>query len=84
MVCYFVLDQLDIRVNNEQPVLDSGEANSSFPEDPHKACKYSLAISGDIFRWILDYENETVVKRVSMHPRLGNTKLTLVFSTFMI
>lgn len=63
-------------------MLDSGEVNSSFPENFHNACKYSLAISGDIFRWILDYENETVVKRVSMHPSFGNQNLTHAPPTF--
>lgn len=66
----------------EQPVLCSGEANPSLPEDPYNACKFSLAISGDIFRWILDYENETVVKRVSMHASFGNPKLTHSPTTF--
>ncbi|OJJ55329.1 hypothetical protein ASPSYDRAFT_159263 [Aspergillus sydowii CBS 593.65] len=65
-LCWESVDNPALELDPEtlMPVLDSGEANSSFPEDPHKACKYSLAISGDIFRWILDYENETVVKRM--------------------
>lgn len=36
---------------------------------PGNACimhKYSLAVSGDIFRWLVDFGNELVLKRVGI------------------
>ncbi|KAL2848451.1 hypothetical protein BJY01DRAFT_155608 [Aspergillus pseudoustus] len=36
----------------------------SIPEDACNAHNYSLAVSGDVFRWILDFEDEIVVKRM--------------------
>ncbi|KAL2809495.1 hypothetical protein BJX63DRAFT_423820 [Aspergillus granulosus] len=36
----------------------------SIPGDACNAHKYSLAVSGDVFRWILDFEDEIVVKRM--------------------
>ncbi|KAL3458039.1 hypothetical protein BJX64DRAFT_267592 [Aspergillus heterothallicus] len=39
-------------------------ADLSIPEDACNAQNYSLALSGEIFRWILDFEDETVVQRM--------------------
>ncbi|KAL4806028.1 hypothetical protein BDV18DRAFT_140397 [Aspergillus unguis] len=46
------------------PSLGPDGIDLSIPENSRNAHNYSLAISGDIFRWILDYEDESVVKRM--------------------
>ncbi|KAL4883116.1 hypothetical protein BJY04DRAFT_185877 [Aspergillus karnatakaensis] len=56
----------DLTLNPQtlMPTLGASEVDLSIPENAYNAHKYSLAISGDIFRWILDHEDEIVVKRM--------------------
>jgi cation-transporting ATPase 13A3/4/5 len=54
--------QLDPRTL--MPSFDRSEVDLSVPGNACNALKYSLAISGDVFRWVLDYEDETVAKRM--------------------
>ncbi|CBF77849.1 putative P-type ATPase [Aspergillus nidulans FGSC A4] len=46
------------------PSFDRGEVDLSVPGIACNALNYSLAISGDVFRWVLDYEDEIVAKRM--------------------
>ncbi|KAL4735508.1 hypothetical protein BDV11DRAFT_208448 [Aspergillus similis] len=46
------------------PSFDRSDVDLSVPGNACNAHKYSLAISGDVFRWVLDYEDETVAKRM--------------------
>lgn len=41
------------------------EEDSSLPYDISNLRDYSLAVSGDVFRWIVDYGSPQVLKRVS-------------------
>lgn len=50
-----------------QPSLDSSGIDLSVPTNACNIGKYSLAVTGDVFRWMLEYGSETVVKRVSFH-----------------
>ncbi|PLN75904.1 hypothetical protein BDW42DRAFT_179820 [Aspergillus taichungensis] len=50
--------------NTLMPSLDSSEVDLSVPTNVCNIGKYSLAVTGDVFRWILEYSSETVVKRV--------------------
>lgn len=54
--------QLDPRTL--MPSFDRGEVDLSVPGIACNALNYSLAISGDVFRWVLDYEDEIVAKRM--------------------
>ncbi|KAL2866337.1 putative P-type ATPase [Aspergillus lucknowensis] len=46
------------------PSLDLNGVDLSVPGAVCSARKYSLAVSGDVFRWILDFEDEIVLKRM--------------------
>ncbi|KAL2813331.1 hypothetical protein BDW59DRAFT_154862 [Aspergillus cavernicola] len=46
------------------PSLDPIDVDLSIPGSAFNTHRYSLAISGDVFRWILDFEDELVVKRM--------------------
>ncbi|KKK26723.1 putative P-type ATPase [Aspergillus rambellii] len=46
------------------PSFDSGDIDLSVPGNAYNAYKYTLAVSGDVFRWILDFGDELVVKRM--------------------
>jgi cation-transporting ATPase 13A3/4/5 len=50
--------------DNLQPLPAPDGVDLSIPEAACSAHNYSLAVSGDAFRWILDLEDEIVVKRV--------------------
>ncbi|KAL4949601.1 hypothetical protein BDW69DRAFT_174055 [Aspergillus filifer] len=65
-LCWESVDNPALELNPEtlMPTLDPGAVDLSIPGNACNANNYSLAISGDIFRWILDYESETVVKRM--------------------
>ncbi|KAL4985673.1 hypothetical protein BDW68DRAFT_164681 [Aspergillus falconensis] len=55
---------LELDPRTLMPVFDRTRMDFSVPGNAYKAHRYSLAISGDIFRWILDYEDDTVAKRM--------------------
>ncbi|PLB51778.1 hypothetical protein P170DRAFT_443914 [Aspergillus steynii IBT 23096] len=46
------------------PALNSTEIDLSVPSNACNLHDYSLAVSGDVFRWIVDYGDEIVLKRM--------------------
>ena len=44
---------------------NSATHDVSVPLNKLNADSYTLAVSGDIFRWLIDYGTEDVIKRVS-------------------
>mgnify|MGYP000897059397 CR=1 FL=1 len=46
----------------------AGSADLSVPFNNYNTNKYSVAVSGDVFRWIVDFGNEEVLKRVCHLP----------------
>lgn len=46
------------------PLPPPAEADASLPYDVSNLRNYSLAISGDVFRWIIEFGNEGVLKRM--------------------
>ncbi|KAL4917905.1 hypothetical protein BDW62DRAFT_72569 [Aspergillus aurantiobrunneus] len=65
-LCWESVDNPNLRLDPRTltPTLNPGEFDLSIPGNSYNTCKYSFAISGDMFRWILDYEDETIVKRM--------------------
>lgn len=47
-----------------QPLPPPAEADASLPYDISNLRNYSLAVSGDVFRWIIEFGSEDVLKRV--------------------
>lgn len=47
-----------------QPLPPPAEADASLPYDVSYLRNYSIAVSGDVFRWIIQYGSEDVLKRV--------------------
>ena len=47
-----------------QPLPMHPEADLSLPYDITNLRSYSLAVSGDVFRWIVDYAHPLVLRRV--------------------
>jgi cation-transporting ATPase 13A3/4/5 len=41
------------------------DGDSSLPYDISNLKNYSVAVSGDVFRWIIDYASEEILHRVS-------------------
>ena len=54
--------QLDERTL--QPLPPPSEIDLSNPPGDYNIGKYTLAVSGDVFRWIIDYGSEEVLKRM--------------------
>lgn len=50
--------------NGEKPSLDSTAVDLSIPGNACSLGHYSLAISGEMFRWIVDFGSELLIKRV--------------------
>ncbi|KAL4787760.1 hypothetical protein BJX76DRAFT_317563 [Aspergillus varians] len=65
-LCWESVDNPNVQLDPQtlMPSLDPDEVDLSIPGNVFNTCRFSLAVSGDIFRWILDYENEAVVKRM--------------------
>ena len=65
-----------------QPILNPATHDVSIPLNRLIMNSYSLAISGDVFRWLIDYGTEDVVKRVSYYSeaRVNYHNLTEVGS----
>ncbi len=71
-----------------QPLPPPAEADVSLPYDVSNLRNYSLAVSGDVFRWIIEYGSEAVLKRVmflfdhiSQQSTKGNRCLLVVKSS---
>lgn len=52
------------------PVRNSAAVDLSVPGNACIMHKYSLAVSGDIFRWLVDFGNELVLKRVLVRGKV--------------
>ncbi|KAL9065242.1 MAG: hypothetical protein Q9161_008364 [Pseudevernia consocians] len=50
--------------NTLMPLPPPAEADASLPYDVSNLRNYSLAVGGDIFRWIIEYGSEDVLKRM--------------------
>jgi cation-transporting P-type ATPase 13A2 len=48
-----------------QPLRPPVEGDTSLPYDISNLRNYSLAVSGDVFRWIIDYAPADILRRVS-------------------
>jgi cation-transporting ATPase 13A3/4/5 len=46
-----------------QPI-DSAENDLSIPGNAITELKFSVAVTGDVFRWMIDYGNEDVLNKV--------------------
>lgn len=53
--------------SSNQPLRASTTVDLSVPGNIYNMHQYSLAVSGDVFRWLVDFGNEFVLKRVSLH-----------------
>ena len=49
-----------------QPLPPPAENDASLPYDVSNIRNYSLALTGDVFRWIVEYGDTEVLKRVSL------------------
>jgi cation-transporting ATPase 13A2 len=47
-----------------KPLAPPVEGDASLPYDIANLRNYSLAISGDVFRWVIDYASSDVLQRV--------------------
>ncbi|KAF2275170.1 uncharacterized protein EI97DRAFT_79087 [Westerdykella ornata] len=55
----FTLDE-----NTLRPIPPPPEADASLPYDISNLKNYSLAVSGDVFRWIVDFASESVLREM--------------------
>ena len=55
----FELDQ-----DTLMPLPPPAESDASLPYDVANIRKYSIAVSGDVFRWVIEFGNEEVLKRM--------------------
>ncbi|KAI9037383.1 putative P-type ATPase [Aspergillus affinis] len=55
---------LKLDPNTLMPPLNSADIDLSVPTNLRYLHEYSLAVSGDVFRWIVDYGDETILKRM--------------------
>lgn len=49
-----------------QPLPPPVESDASLPYDISNIRNYSLAVSGDVFRWVIEYGNEKILQGVSL------------------
>lgn len=47
-----------------QPLRMSAIVDLAVPDNNYNMRKYAVAVSGDVFRWIVDFGNENVLRRV--------------------
>ncbi|KAG8532110.1 uncharacterized protein KY384_003747 [Bacidia gigantensis] len=52
------------------PIPASTENDTAYSADPINADNYTLAITGDVFRWIIEYANEEIVKRMLVQGQI--------------
>ncbi|KAF2750201.1 P-type ATPase-like protein [Sporormia fimetaria CBS 119925] len=62
------LFQLD--ENTLKPLPPPAEADVSLPYDISNLRNYSLAVSGDVFRWIIDFASESVLREMLVHGQV--------------
>lgn len=60
-----------------QPLPPPAESDASLPYDVSNVRNYSLAVSGDAFRWILEYGSAEVLQRVIAHGIIIRKQLTV-------
>lgn len=60
-----------------QPLPPPAEGDASLPYDISNLRNYSLAVSGDVFRWMVDYAPADVLNRVCTFSAFG-TRLLMV------
>lgn len=46
------------------PKIPSSEADLSIPREMYNVRNYSLAVTGDVFRWVVEYGNPDLMKRI--------------------
>ena len=47
-----------------QPLNTSAVVDLSVPSNNYHIRRYSVAVSGDVFRWIMDFGNESLIRKV--------------------
>lgn len=50
-----------------QPLRTPTTVDLSVPGNVYNMHQYSLAVSGDVFRWLVDFGSEFVLRRVGLH-----------------
>lgn len=63
-------------LTRNQPLPPPVEGDASLPYDISNLRSYSLAVSGEVFRWIIDYAPPEIMQRVSDVARFSNLILT--------
>lgn len=65
-LCWESVDNPALRLDADtlMPMETAGSADLSVPFNNYNTNKYSVAVSGDVFRWIVDFGNEEVLKRI--------------------
>lgn len=58
---------LQTSANGVQPVETAAGVDLSIPDYALNERRYSVAVTGDVFRWMVDFGNEDVLNRVSSH-----------------
>jgi hypothetical protein len=62
-----------------QPLRPPVEGDASLPYDILNLRNYSLAVSGDVFRWVIDYAPADVLQRVS-HSKVVAAQFDLLIN----
>ncbi len=55
---------LELDEQTLMPLPPPAESDASLPSDMSNIRNYSIAVSGDVFRWVIDYGGEEVLKRM--------------------
>ncbi|PWY65000.1 hypothetical protein BO70DRAFT_325088 [Aspergillus heteromorphus CBS 117.55] len=71
-LCWESVDNpaLKLDPNTLMPSLDPTDVDLSIPGNVCSLRKYSLAISGDVFRWIVDFGSESLLKRMLVRGKV--------------
>ncbi|XHG00469.1 hypothetical protein AWENTII_003921, partial [Aspergillus wentii] len=65
-LCWESTDDSELKLDENSLMLSQPSANVdlSVPGNVYNMHKYSLAVSGDVFRWIVDFGSETLLRRM--------------------
>ena len=69
----FKLDERTLK-----PLAPPAESDTSLPYDLSNLRNYTVAVSGDAFRWIIDFASEDVLREVSLSMTSTTYLLTVV------
>lgn len=69
-------------LTDSKPLENSNSNDVSIPGNGLQQRKYCLAVTGDVFRWMIDYGNEDTLRRVSLDSRALQYYLLIVKFVF--